>query len=401
MPQYAYASVGVSLTEFMAGKNPTTQPGVQVPYYTSFAEAMANVEYEFDGKDSASCVMMFEVSEVKTKLTPSPNPTILGRGTINPQHIVDAMIQVKRPGQDEPMYIDAGKCDWDKARSTIQLIQDRNEDRHKLEVYHDFMKTALTWNDRHVSDIANHIFQGYVRQQIVNTPFGTPTDINAATHMHMYNEFVKAYQQASSLTEQARIVTSMEAAYKVIEPFVRTTEMRHENIYGLTPEQPDVSTAEAFYNEQLHQPLDSEGVFSHQEANLYAALQLSVIPNTNLRDLREIATNAFNAKLCAIAVENPEKFFDAKDITTAVAYAWQEMQKHVPHYDLELQALAMQGANRALLVAIKAGATPEEITAEPNITLKTDVGANETPGNPNDGVPALDDLDDLDTPDDH
>ena len=401
MSEYAYASVGVSLTEFMAGKNPTTQPGVQVPYYTSFAEAMANVEYEFDGKDSASCVMMFEVSEVKTKLTPSPNPTILGRGTINPQHIMDAMIQVKQPGQDEPMYIDAGKCDWDKARSTIQIIQDRKEDKHKLEVYHDFMKTALTWNDRHVSPLANHMFEDYVRQATANTSFNYKNQVNQAVYMHMSHEFTKAYRQTTALTEQARIIASLEAAYKVIEPFVRTTEMRHEDIYGFVPEQPKVSTAEAFYNEQLRQPLDAEGVFGQQQANLYAALQLSVIPNTPLRDLREIATNAFNDKLCAIAVENPEKFFDAKDITTAVAYAWQEMQKHVPQNDLELQALAMQGANQALIVAMKAGATPEEITAAPDITLKTDVGANETPGNPNDGVPALDDLDDLDTPDDH
>ena len=400
MSEYAYSSVGISLTEFMEGKNPTTQPGVQVPYYTSFAEAMANVEYEFDGKNSASCVMMFDVSDVKTKLTPSQNPTILGRGTINPQHIVDAMIQIKQPGQGEPMYVAAGKCDWDQARSTIQLMQDRNEDRRKLEVYHDFMKTALTWDDRHVSALAHHMFEDYVRQATANTSFAYKNQVNQAIYMHMSHEFTKAYRQTTALTEQARIIASLEAAHKVIEPFVRTTEMRHEDIYGLRLEQPDVSTAEAFYNEQLRQPLDAEGVFGQQQANLYAALQLSVIPN-NVHNLREIATNAFNDKLCAIAVENPEKFFDAKDITTAVAYAWQEMQKHVPQNDFELQAITIQGANKALITALKYGATPEEITAAPDITLKTDVGANETPGNPNDGVPALDDLDDLDTPDDH
>ncbi|MBQ8806112.1 MAG: hypothetical protein IJZ68_06465 [Bacteroidaceae bacterium] len=118
MPQFAYASVSVNLPEFMAGKSPTTQPGVQVPYYTSMSAAFDNMEFEFDGKNSASCVMMFDISTVKTKLTPSSNPNILGRGTITPQHVVDAMIQINQSGKN-PCFVDAGKCDWKKARETI------------------------------------------------------------------------------------------------------------------------------------------------------------------------------------------------------------------------------------------------------------------------------------------
>ena len=141
MPQFAYTSVGVNLKEFMAGKNPTTQPGVQVSYYTSMAAAMENTEFEFDGKNSTSCIMMFDVSTIKTKLMPSPNPNILGRGTITPQHVVNAMIEIRQSGQQEPLYVDAGQCDWNQARATIQFIQEKQQVPQ-----HPLVATSLRWD---------------------------------------------------------------------------------------------------------------------------------------------------------------------------------------------------------------------------------------------------------------
>ncbi len=384
-----YASVGISLKEFMAGKNPTTQPGVTVPYYTSFDEVMNNTEYEFDGKDSASCIMMFDVDVVKTKLTPSTNPKILGRGTINPQHIVDAMIQIKQPGRND-IPIDAGKCDWDKARETIQLMQDRAADKQTLKAYERFMDGAIHWNETYdMTPLAQFMFWEYT-QQFDSLEMDNKVMRSEHYYDTMLQSFTEVYQQNATLPEAQQIIAGLKAVDEAMQ-YRSTLQM----------------DADSFYDYMATQPLDSTNSFMQDEANEYAALRLAKLPD----DLRDIATNAFNTKLAMVAVERNAELFTAKDITIAVAYAWHELAPHIPNDNHALNMQFVQEGREAYQIALRYGATMDEIIAKPTLNLKTgiplgpeprikaDICANDTPMPLSSDDVNLDEDDSFDEPD--
>lgn len=121
MAKTAYASVGVNLNRFMAGMRPTTQPGAQVTYYDSRSAALDHLSTIDDGKHHTACLMQVNVDE--NKLTAGKDPHVVGIGTLQIQNINDASLVIQSIGNPEPIYITAGKCDWNQAREAVQFMQ--------------------------------------------------------------------------------------------------------------------------------------------------------------------------------------------------------------------------------------------------------------------------------------
>lgn len=115
----AYASVGLDVNQFLSGVNPTTQPGVKITYYATQHDALQNMEYIVDDKQAAACLMAFNVDE--TKLISSPNPSIVGRGTLQANNLTNAVICLRM--HNSPLLDFIAVKSWDAARTELQERQ--------------------------------------------------------------------------------------------------------------------------------------------------------------------------------------------------------------------------------------------------------------------------------------
>lgn len=336
----AYVTVGVNMKEFMANRNPTTQPGLEVTYYASLSEALQHSNFTDDGHSRASCVLMVNADVLKSSLRPSQDPNILGYGTLRPQYVVDAMLQWYPSAEENVIYIDASKCNWDMARNTVKFYQEER-----------FVQQGITWD---VESNGIVPFANAIRDKYIAEILSTKDDQNLTLHgdvsrieTAMRMSFDEAYREAQG-SDYDKIQAGLQSAYKAA-----ITEGSHisERVSELLTLYAPVPIS--FMNQQSIVP---NGLSSHRDANYCAEAAFVRLPD----DMRQLASDTFNHRLYEMSLRPDFQSNMDKYTAITIAYTYDAIQQAMPKQPLEVSAQVKLDGMNALIHALHMGANHQD-----------------------------------------
>lgn len=360
----AYVTVGLNMKDFMAGHNPTTQPGVEVAYYTSFSDVLQNASLTHDGHDSASCIMMVNTDALQSQLRPSNNPNILGYGTLRPQYVVDAMIQWRPSGEIHSTYISAEKCNWEMARGTVRFYQKEA-----------FVKDGITWDIQKdgMTKFASSIRDKYIAEVMYTSDDKGRTLHNSTSdniEMAMRRAFDETYHSTTG-PEAHKIRVSIINAY---EAALQEGAQMGERVSQFLQEY--AAHPLAFMQAQTLVHKGEHELYFQMDANYHAAANFVALPD----DMRKLASDAFNERMYELSARPDFKTNMEKYAAVTIAYAYEKILPTLAREYPECVEETKQAGIDALVHALKMGAHVRDAiveTDEPSTPGEGDISNDE------------------------